>query len=773
MPQSKHCKAIALPLRLLIMLPVLLQIVAIAVFAGYLMLRSGRQTIALMAGHLIEESSSRVTQQLDAYLQSAQQVNQDHVAALKAGVLDLQALDQLHRYLIFELQQHNDLTTLIFVTPGGDVRGVHRIEPGQIMSGFTELTTTDLPFEAAIATPQSPTELNLYSIDDVGNLTRPILTMKNFDVREKVWYRQAIDSRVSGWSTPFQIGRTDMLALNTYIPVYDDAQNLQGVFGVHLSLRQISDFLSRLKLGKTGAVFVVDSAGRLVADSVKEESYFTTAGPKNGQPDEANGQNVERLMATESSNILVSSTAQHLTAQFEHFSKIQTRQQFVAQIEGERHFVQVTPYRTFPSLDWLVVTVVPECSFTETIYSNLRRVSIAFAGAMLGAIAICFWVAQRVTRPIAALSQDAQALLCGDIIHSAHLTRIKEVDALQHSFYQMASRLSDLLSDLERQVQQRTAKLKRSEASLKEAQRIARIGSWVLNVATEEIDWSEELLWIYGLSRVKPVPSYSEFLAHLPSDDHNILKTATNRTIATGQSYEIEHRFRRSDGEVLYVASRGEAVFNEQAQVVEIVGTVADISDRKRLELELRILATVDELTQVANRRQLEASLEQEWQRHLRSQRPLTIIMIDIDHFKPFNDRYGHPAGDDGLRQVAQALKTAANRPGDLVARYGGEEFMLLLSDTDVSGAIAMANRIQATIAHLAIPHLDSRTGYLTLSMGILVVYVSGRLTADDAIAEADTALYCAKQARNTYYIQHIPCDRPIEADIGCESLER
>jgi len=894
MPQSKLRRAIAFPLHVLIVLPVLLQIVAIAAFVGILVFRNGQQTVESIARQLIEETSGRVVQELDAYLKLAQAVNRDHAAAFNAGAITLQNLDQLHRYLILDLRQHSSLTSLLFVAPDGNFRGVHRVEPAQTSSGFTAIRATEPPYEASIATPQMPQEVELYSVDAAGNLARPVFTLKDFEIRERAWYRQAVERGEPGVSEPFRIGMTDLLAVNIHIPIYDEAQALQGVFGVNLSLRQLSEFLNQLDLNESGAAFIVDSNGQLIADSVEGKLYAATVTPPDGLSSTGGDGVFRRLMASESHSALVSGAAKGLIAEFGHFKNIQTSRQRLVQIENKRHFLQVTPYRGVRSLDWFIVTVVPEYDFMGDIYSSLHRMALLGAVTLLGAIAICLRVAHRVTQPITRLSQSAQRFTHGDVVHQAHPTGIKEVNDLQQTFYQMASQLSELLTDLERQVGQRTVKLQRSEAGLKQAQHIAKMGSWIFNVATGKITWSEGLLWIYGLKQVEPPPSCFEFLTYLPPEERAALKRSITQTIEQGQPYEVEHRFIRPDGKTLYVTNRGEAVFDEQGQVVEVVGTVADISDRKQaeqqqqqylaelaewreryeiaaqasgqvlfeydvaadldtwgpnteeilgyradqmpkrigeyialihpedqsrfnqlvahvltsrepyeiefrfrkadgtyiwakeqgitrfgddgkaqqvigyvadisdrkqLELDLQALATVDALTQVANRRKLETCLAQEWQRHLRTQRPLTIVMIDIDYFKPFNDRYGHPAGDSCLRQVAQALKATAHRPGDLVARYGGEEFMLLLSETDIPGAIAMADRIQAALADLAVPHLDSKTGHVTVSMGVLVVWVSDSITPDAAIAEADAALYCAKQTRNTYFIQHITRD--------------
>jgi two-component system cell cycle response regulator len=189
---------------------------------------------------------------------------------------------------------------------------------------------------------------------------------------------------------------------------------------------------------------------------------------------------------------------------------------------------------------------------------------------------------------------------------------------------------------------------------------------------------------------------------------------------------------------------------------------VEDITKRKRAEHELQVLntqleklATHDSLTQIANRRKMETVLHQEWRRCQRHHHPMTLILLDIDHFKPYNDNYGHPQGDECLRQVAQVLQACAKRPGDLVARYGGEEFLLILPNTDQTGAMTVAQQIQSSITELGIPHSYSPVGNtVTVSLGIAVVDpVTHDATCDSAISLADQSLYEAKKTRNAFHL--------------------
>ena len=167
----------------------------------------------------------------------------------------------------------------------------------------------------------------------------------------------------------------------------------------------------------------------------------------------------------------------------------------------------------------------------------------------------------------------------------------------------------------------------------------------------------------------------------------------------------------------------------------------------ERLNQKLERLSSLDGLTGVANRRYFDHSLDQEWRRSARENRPLSLIMIDIDNFKAFNDTYGHQAGDDCLKQVAQTLTETLKRPGDFVARYGGEEFAVVLPNTDAQGASLMAEEMRARVAALGIPHAESKAGEMvTISLGVGGTAPKLGKEPAELVSIVDKALYEAKR---------------------------
>ncbi|MCK9389631.1 MAG: diguanylate cyclase [Sulfuritalea sp.] len=166
----------------------------------------------------------------------------------------------------------------------------------------------------------------------------------------------------------------------------------------------------------------------------------------------------------------------------------------------------------------------------------------------------------------------------------------------------------------------------------------------------------------------------------------------------------------------------------------------------KAVNDRLAVLSLQDGLTGLANRRHFDDVLNAEFLRLRRSGAPLSLIMLDVDYFKKFNDTYGHPGGDECLRRVGELLAGLINRTPDLVARYGGEEFCIVLPETDAQGAELIAERIRAGIEALAIPHRTSSVAdHVTASLGVVTTTVSEMLTAQEVISQADKQLYAAK----------------------------
>ena len=180
-----------------------------------------------------------------------------------------------------------------------------------------------------------------------------------------------------------------------------------------------------------------------------------------------------------------------------------------------------------------------------------------------------------------------------------------------------------------------------------------------------------------------------------------------------------------------------------------------------KANLQLERLSLTDPLTDIANRRSFEQRLDEEWSRASREELPMSLVMIDIDHFKLYNDTFGHPGGDECLRIVAATLTQHARRPWDMPARLGGEEFAVLLPNTECDGAATVAEGLRACIEQLNLPHPGSASHIVTISVGVATVYpFQANQTPKKLIEAADAALYTAKTTGRNRLHQHVSVDQ-------------
>lgn len=199
-------------------------------------------------------------------------------------------------------------------------------------------------------------------------------------------------------------------------------------------------------------------------------------------------------------------------------------------------------------------------------------------------------------------------------------------------------------------------------------------------------------------------------------------------------------------GARLYLAIDAGPIYDKAGKLVAVVETLRDMTAQKEAQLALQRLATKDGLTGVANRRCFDETLHLEWRRAQREAHVMSLIMVDVDYFKRYNDTYGHQRGDECLKVVAGTMVAELFRPADLVARYGGEEFAVILPNTATGGAGLVAERIRGAVARLQIPHGGSEIAdHVTVSLGVATLLPEQGNSPELLVASADGALYRAK----------------------------
>ncbi len=590
-----------LPFRLALTLPWVLQALLLVGLVGSLSYRNGRQAVVGLAEELMAQIGQEVHQELDHYLQSAHRATQGHLAALESGALTLADLDTLHRYLHLQHRQAPDLTALVLGRADGELRVSYRVRPEDFGEN-TSLRREELPYELVVATAANPAVDQVYSAQPSGELGRFLGAFDNRDVRDRPWYRQAAATRQPGWSEPFQIASLDLLAINAYRPILEAENRLLGVLAVIVSLNQLSDFLRELTVGKTGEVFILELEGLLVANSTAAPSYFVRREPVSGE------RSFVRQSAAEIEAPLIQAAYRSLRARFPDLAAVDAPQWWLFSEQGRRQFVRVSPYRGDHGLQWLIVTVIPEADFTGPLTAKLWRTLGLSLGALLVAIALGVWLAERWTRSLRALTTAAQQIAFAQRPggkgqwSSSPLprSRIAEVALLTAAFEQMSSALqaterlrTHYAQELEQQVAAQTLALRTSEARLTAAQDLARVGLWELDLSTGAVVWSESLYRIFEADpRPIPRPDLTLLRIH-PEDQERVdqqiarLFPPGHNPLAAGQPFDLDCRIFTQRGRVRYVQAQGRPIVNEQGGIVRLLGVVADITERKQAELEI------------------------------------------------------------------------------------------------------------------------------------------------------------------------------------------
>ena len=265
--------------------------------------------------------------------------------------------------------------------------------------------------------------------------------------------------------------------------------------------------------------------------------------------------------------------------------------------------------------------------------------------------------------------------------------------------------------------------------------------------------WSPRFYELTGYSpeELEPSADHIKSLLH-PEDREPVWRKGTEQ-LQSGGVMNVDFRLRTKQRGYRWFNSHAKAQFDAGGRMVRLAGAITDIHEQRiaqdalrMAQAELTHLAYRDTLTDLYNRRYFDEHFQREWERARRHAQPLSLLLLDLDHFKAYNDAYGHPAGDACLAQVAQLLTRCATRPADIIARLGGEEFGIVLPETDGASAEKVGQRIQSLLAGLSLPHAGAPDGKMTLSIGIAAIEHPEGPGSAELFEQADKALYEAKR---------------------------
>lgn len=296
---------------------------------------------------------------------------------------------------------------------------------------------------------------------------------------------------------------------------------------------------------------------------------------------------------------------------------------------------------------------------------------------------------------------------------------------------------------------QNEASLRENEARLREAQKIAKVGSWELDFSDMALSWSDEIYRIFEIEPDGEPPKYADFINVIHPDDREFVDTAFRNSLDNKTAYDVVHRIQMSDGRIKYVHERGETYYDTLDRPIRTLGTVQDITEQKAAEKKIVYMAHHDALTGLPNRTLAKELMEHSIAYAARSGFKTALLFIDLDGFKTINDTLGHSIGDAMLKTVAFRLKMCI-RATDTVSRLGGDEFLVILSEVDTDDDIVTA--VAKILEEFEAPiHVLNHLLSVSMSIGV-AVYPEHGGDFDVLLQKSDTAMYKAKESgKNTY----------------------
>lgn len=401
-------------------------------------------------------------------------------------------------------------------------------------------------------------------------------------------------------------------------------------------------------------------------------------------------------------------------------------------------------YRWVHHHKWLIIGEIKESNIYEPFY----RMAIAFSVvlvllAILGYILI-IWVSNQIEAPIRNVLIGTRKIGQGKFDY--RLSRItyhmdaKELQELSENFNNMADLIENHIDSIAkseerfRMIAEYSSDMITIHDSMGNYLYVSPAGKEILQYDDEEVIGFDAYFFIHP-------------------DDIEMIRKSHEKLLKTGYVVST-YRIRRKDGEYIWLESSIKCLQAEHPEELQIIVISRNITERKMVEIRLKEanrilqeLSTKDGLTGVWNRRTFDKQIEKEWKRAITESTSLSLIMLDVDFFKAFNDTYGHQAGDDCLRTIASRISEELEISKGMVFRYGGEEFSILLPMTDRAGARIIAESVRKAIENLSIPHSESQvSNYVTMSFGINTIIPTNDTNITQFIEDADKALYNAKK---------------------------
>lgn len=427
------------PLRIVLVVPFVIQVFTIVGLIGYLSFRTGQKAVNELAIQLTTKVTERINQHLKNYLEMPHLIQNITASSIRNGNLDIKNSYHLQKQFWSDIQLSNAVDYIFFGDEDGNFIGVQEYRDGREVVKFRDRTT-------------APKRL-IYALDEHGERTE-LIKSQDYEPRTRPWYQETQKAQTQTWSSIYISADLGVLQITPTTPIYDADGTLKGVLGTNLVLSQISDFLRELKISKSGQAFIIERSGEIVASSTDERPYIET----DSEP--------IRLKAQNSKQPVIQLTTQEIFKHIDSLNQIVEPLQFTFEINHQTQLVQISPLTDIQGLNWLIVVQVPESDFMAKITANTRTTLWLCLAALCIAIMLGMITARWVTQPILSLNEAAKDIAKGEWEKFVVMNRQDEVGELAKSLNSMAQQLHEAFNNLEEKVTERTAQLAKANTEI-------------------------------------------------------------------------------------------------------------------------------------------------------------------------------------------------------------------------------------------------------------------------------------------------------------------
>lgn len=552
-----------LPLRAAFIVPFVVQLMGTVGLVGYLSYRSGQATATKLSRQLVQEVMGKVELYIQQELAIPVLINQLNRQAVQNGQLDLGDSEAIDRHFLSQLQYFQSVSTIIFGAPDGRFRGLHRstLQPGEIELGYSNLNNLS--------------EFIVDFVPKAGETPKRIAVLPDFPVQERPWYRNALRDRASGWTKPFQIAEDPELVINAYTPLLDERDNLQGVFAVNISLKQLQSFLQSLPICGDCQIVVLERNGQVLANSNGEPPFLTATSP---DPIHYR-RGFQRFTPAESRDPLLAKAARIVgQPAIAAADRTEIRPFWEG---GDRYFLHVAPLRDRQAqLDWQIWAIVPESEFLQDAKRNLQHTIALCALALLASFIVGWAIASQIAASVQRLQASARGIAEGNLEAEIAPEGIGSIYDLGRTFSRMQQQLRDsfhALNENQQQLEAIVESIPMGVGVFDTRGHLLLVNHWgrkLFRDRTPDVPL-DRLNIAYRIYQINTDTLY-------PNERLPIVRALRGET-GRADDLEVEVDGRRIPLEVYAAPIR-----NPQGEVVYAVNVFQDIRDRKQVETLLK-----------------------------------------------------------------------------------------------------------------------------------------------------------------------------------------